>query len=477
MTRTTSGGAGTAAADATCKENSMPSAEVRILTPTGMLGYGFPLEWFRKGLEAHPDAITVDAGSTDSGPQKLGLGAMTCSRDAYVRDIEALLDGGFAHRIPIYISSAGGDGTDAHVEDFLDIVRDISRRKGYRFRTAAIYGSIDKDLILRRLRTGRVQPLGPVPELTEAEVAAASNIVAQMGAEPYLGALDQFGELDLVIAGRSYDPAPTAAVCIRRGMDPALAWHMGKIMECGALCAEPTGRNILGTMRRDHFDVEPLNPAERCTVASVAAHTLYEKSHPYHLHGPGGMLDLSECSYEQVTDRRVRVSGSRFVPAERYTVKLEGAKRVGYRSIAIQGARDPAFIAVVDDIVRAVEQRVRAEYFPNVPAGDYEIVFHLYGKNGVMGPLEPVKNHQPMELCVITEVAAVTQDLATAICGRVRTDLLHAPYPGRIATAGNLGSPFTPLEIPLGEVCAFNVYHLMEVDTPTEPFPVKFMEI
>ena len=77
----------------------------------------------------------------------------------------------------------------------------------------------------------------------------------------------------------------------------------------------------------------------------------------------------------------------------------------------------------------------------------------------------------------ITEVAAVSQELANSICGRIRTDLLHAPYPGRIATAGNCGSPFTPLEIPLGEVCKFNVYHLMEVDTPIEPFPIKYVEI
>ena len=134
-------------------------------------------------------------------------------------------------------------------------------------------------------------------------------------------------------------------MAIRAGFDPALAWHMGKIMECGALCAEPVGRNVMGYLRRDHFEIEPLNPAERCTTASVAAHTLYEKTHPFLLAGPGGTLDLSNCKYEQVTDRRVRVSGSRFEPAKHYTVKLEGAKTSGYRSIFIAGARDPIFIA------------------------------------------------------------------------------------------------------------------------------------
>jgi hypothetical protein len=31
---------------------------------------------------------------------------------------------------------------------------------------------------------------------------------------------------------------------------------------------------------------------------------------------------------------------------------------------------------------------------------------------------------------------------------------MHSPYPGRIATAGNLASPSLRLEIPLGQACS-----------------------
>jgi hypothetical protein len=116
------------------------------------------------------------------------------------------------------------------------------------------------------------------------------------------------------------------------------------------------------------------------------------------------------------------------------------------------------------------------EYFSEVPESSYRIIPHIYGKNGVMGDLEPVKT-PAHELCIILEVAAATQSIATAICGKARTQLMHAPYPGRIATAGNLASPFTPLEIPLGEACEFNVYHLMKVDSPTTLFPIRYEEI
>jgi hypothetical protein len=448
--------------------------EIRILTPSGMLGYGFPLDHFKRGLALEPHAITIDSGSTDSGPQKLGLGEMTCSREAYIKDLEVLLGAQHEAGVPLLISSAGGDGSNLHVDAFRDMIAEIARRNGWRFRLAKIYADIDKDHIRRELKAGRIEPLGPVPPLDPREIEAATVIVAQMGAEPFLEALDG-GDVDVIVSGRSYDPSPTAAVAIRAGFDPALAWHMGKIMECGALCAEPVGRSVIGCLQRDHFEIEPLNPAERCTTASVAAHTLYEKSHPFLLPGPGGTLDLSNCRYEQVTDRRVRVSGSRFDPGSRYTVKLEGAKTAGWRSIFIAGARDPIFIAQIDSILDKVIAAARAT-FSEVPEETYRIIPHIYGKNGVMGDLEPVKT-PAHELCLIVEVAAATQALATAICGKLRTSLMHAPYPGRIATAGNLASPFTPLEIPLGQACAFNVYHLMTVDSPTALFPIRYEEI
>jgi len=47
------------------------TTKVKILAPCGILGYRFPLESLRKGLEENPDAINVDAGSTDAGPHKL----------------------------------------------------------------------------------------------------------------------------------------------------------------------------------------------------------------------------------------------------------------------------------------------------------------------------------------------------------------------------------------------------------------------
>ena len=57
---------------------------VKILSPCGILGYGFPKESFVRGIEMKPDAIVVDAGSTDAGPHKLGAGVAIVSRMAIV---------------------------------------------------------------------------------------------------------------------------------------------------------------------------------------------------------------------------------------------------------------------------------------------------------------------------------------------------------------------------------------------------------
>jgi hypothetical protein len=200
----------------------MAKDEIRVLTPIGMLGYGIPETFLRMGVEMAPDVIALDSGSTDSGPQKLGLGQMTCSRDAYERDIAMLLAIGHEKKIPIFVSSAGGDGTNAHVDVFIDIIREISKAKGYRFRAAAIYSEVSRERVTNELRNGRVVPCGPVEPLNEQEIDAATTIVAQMGAEPFLEALERLGDLDIIVSGRAYDPAPIAALGLKEGFDPGL---------------------------------------------------------------------------------------------------------------------------------------------------------------------------------------------------------------------------------------------------------------
>jgi len=116
-------------------------------------------------------------------------------------------------------------------------------------------------------------------------------------------------------------------------------------------------------------------------------------------------------------------------------------------------------------------------YFSDISTEDYRLIFHVYGKNGVMGALEPQKEITSHEICLILEVVAKNQELANTICAFARSTLLHFSYKGRIATAGNLAFPYAPSDIPTGKVYKFNIHHLVEVDTNDELFPIEIVKV
>lgn len=103
----------------------------QVITPTGMLGYGFDEDATETLLARFsdwptPTAMALDSGSTDSGPSKLALGTTTCPKSAYERDLRKLMILAAKYKVPVLISSAGGDGSDEHVDLFLDIMKSIA---------------------------------------------------------------------------------------------------------------------------------------------------------------------------------------------------------------------------------------------------------------------------------------------------------------------------------------------------------------
>ncbi len=219
----------------------------------------------------------------------------------------------------------------------------------------AIFSDTDKGLIKERLQAGAISGCGSVvPPLIPSDIDECHRIVAQMGPEPFIDALNANPGLHVLVGSRAYDPAPYVAFAehsyqnlhLEAKPDSSRQFgtftHMGKILECAGLCAEPKGGGAVATVYLDGtFDVAPLSPAARCTPLSVAAHTLYEKSRPDHLFSPGGYLDLTKAMYKQLSDdRTVRVRGSTFVWSRDYgkgvyQVKLEGAKATGYRAMYV----------------------------------------------------------------------------------------------------------------------------------------------
>ncbi|WP_299494468.1 acyclic terpene utilization AtuA family protein [uncultured Shewanella sp.] len=439
----------------------MTPKSLTVLSPTAILGYGFPLSSFERGMAMKPDVIAVDAGSVDPGPFYLGSGKSFTDRAAVKRDLLQMIIAGVQAKIPVIVGSAGGSGAKAHLDWTLEIVQELLVEQGITAKLGVITADIDKQAVINGIESHKVTALAGLAPLVKEEVEATTSIVAQMGVEPFIEALD--AGCQIILAGRAYDPAVFAALPIKCGFDAGLAIHMGKILECAAIAAEPgSGADcVVGVIDQSGFTLISCSDERQFTEDSVAAHTLYEKSNPYLLPGPGGYLDLTQVVFSALGNGQVRVTGSRFVKDDIYRVKLEGARLQGYRTVSIAGIRDPIMINTIDDILTTIKDKMCTRMEEDTV--EAFIDFHVYGKNGVMGQQEPMKITQAHELGVVIEVVASEQAIADSMCSLTRSTLLHFGYPNRIATAGNLAFPFSPSDLSAGPVYCFSMYHLIEM--------------
>lgn len=449
--------------------------EIRVVAVNGMLGYGYELSSLQAGVAERPDLMGCDAGSTDPGPYYLGTGRSLVRTDQIYRDLKPALVSAARNGIPFVIGSAGFAGAKPNVNLTVEVVHRISREEGLKLKLAVIRSDVDKKIILEALARGDIEPMPGAPALTRELVEQSTNIVGQIGTEPYIAAFERGA--DVVIAGRSCDTAIYAAMPIWRGYDPGLALHMAKIMECGAQCGIPLAPNdcLIGTIRKDHFLVRPLAEYRVCTPESVAAHTMYEQANPFLLYEPEGVVDIRNAEFVQADRQTVRVSGSRYLPSPQLKIKLEGARRIGARAFTIAGARDCHVIENLEAIERAVSQAVRRNLNDQAVSEGYELHFRYYGKNGVLGELEP-SHILPAEVGILIEAIAPTQALASYVLSLARSSYLHCPFEGRKSTAGNLAFPFSPSDFEGGDVYDFSVYHLMKVRDQNALFPVE-MEV
>ncbi len=450
---------------------------MKILAASGQLGYGIPEDPFRRGVAAGPDVIGADMGSIDPGPYCLGSGNMVVAGEGLRRDLRLVLEAARDTGAPLLMGSAGTAGRRSQLDAVLDVADSVARERGLSFKLAVIASDIPVEIIRRRLRAGEIEPCGRVAPLTERDIDDATGIVAQMGVEPFQRAIEMGA--DVVIAGRSCDTSMFAAVPLMRGFEKGPAMHMAKLIECCSSCADPGGREAaMGVIGEGFFEVESMDPRQRCTPVSVAAHALYEQSNPFQLEEPGGIIDLTQTHYEQSGERRVRVTGSVWKPSARYCVKIEGARLAGHRFVALCGIRDERMIAQVDGVAEETRKVISRTFAGSIDPADYVVQFRIYGKDGVLGRIEPSPTVAGVrEIFVMIDVVGQTEAIAKTVCGVAKQFFLHLRYPGILCTSGNVANPFSPDVLSAGPVYEFNVYHLLPVDDPCELFPIEMRQL
>jgi hypothetical protein len=448
-----------------------PGKPLRVLAASGQLGNGIPEAALRAGLARAPHVLGCDMGSIDVGPAYLGGGRMATSPAITQRDLRLVILGARELGVPLLIGSAGTAGAAPHLEQTLAMIEAIAREASITLRVAVVQADMDRAWLTGMAAAGRVQPIGGIGALTAETVAGAAQVVGQMGTEAFLRALAL--EPDIVLAGRACDTAIFAAVPLLLGYPAGPATHMAKIIECTSLCCTPGGRDaMLGTLTGESFELESMNPARAATPVSVAAHSLYEQADPLRVHEPDGMLDTTHARYEAIDARRVRVSGAGWVPAAQHSIKVEGATWCGERAVLLASCCDPRVIAQHESITEGV-RRIVADIMPASAGQDYDLRFRAYG-TGETNLFPGGRSGLPVpgEVFFLVECVAPSAELAKAVVGVAKQNLLHFGFEGRLSTGGNIAFPFTPPELPAGSAYRYSIYHVAECDDLAAAFPV-----
>jgi hypothetical protein len=435
--------------------------EVRFVSATGAIGAGISAAALDAAMAFHPHFIAADAGTTDAGPFSLGSGNSAYPREAVKADLALVIAAGKAAGVPVLIGSAGTAGADTHVDWTMAIADEICRERGLVVRTVVIRSEQDPDYLVDMLKQGRIVALDPAPPLNEESLRRSIRVVGMMGVEPLQAALRM--DAALIIAGRASDSSLFAAFPIMHGFPEGLAWHAGKIVECGTLACETPGPGVLlGTVRHDYLMVRPIGPNLRCTAQSIAAHSLYENADAFLFPESSGTLDLTDAMYEQVDEVSVRVSGSKFHPRP-YSVKLEGAELAGYSTVMIGGIRDPHILAQLDrwlgEVRAKIEESVSAVL--GIPRDAYQLAIHRYGRDAVMAEVEPRQGEIPIEVGIVFETLAESQELATKIAQLARQPFLHHPIPEWSGAVTTIGYLHNPPQLERGAVYRFNLHHVV----------------
>ncbi len=442
---------------------------VRILTPSGMLGAGWDHATIERGIALGADVISIDAGSTDSGPYYLGSSSPKTTAKAIARDLRSLFTAAAGAGIPVIVGSCGTSGTDRGVDWVAGIAADVLAEEGLDLKVARIYSEQNAADLKEHLDAGRIHPLPPLGELTAETLESCTHIVGAMGHEPIVEALQAGAQV--VLAGRATDTAVAAAYPLMKGMPAGPTWHAAKIVECGGQCtSNPRAGGVLATIDAHGFTIEPLDPAVSCTPSSVAAHMLYESANPFEMREPAGTLDVRNARYTAVDDRIVRVEGSEFHVAGQYTIKLEGARITGYETMSFSAIRDPLILADIDAWAELMRTLITQRVGQTLELADDEYAFdlRLYGHNAVLDGLEP-DSGTPREVGVMLLVNAPDQATATAVAKVANPLMLHLPTPG-MDYLPSLAFPFSPAEIERGAAYEFVLNHVVDCTGPTDLF-------
>jgi hypothetical protein len=135
------------------------------------------------------------------------------------------------------------------------------------------------------------------------------------------------------------------------------------------------------------------------------------------------------------------------------------------------GVRDPYTISRIDEVIAWAKAAVRERFGET----GYQLVYTVYGRDGILGDLEPLRDKPGHELCIVVQGVAPTKEMAEEVCMTGSRQMFYARLPNVKGTAG--GVAFLLDEVmPASAAYRWTLNHTMRIDDPLELFPVHLTE-
>jgi hypothetical protein len=123
--------------------------------------------------------------------------------------------------------------------------------------------------------------------------------------------------------------------------------------------------------------------------------------------------------------------------------------------MCVAGVIDPLVLVGREQVTEEVRTAVRRV---SGPATSVRVIWA--GGTAMPGAAYPA--------IALAEVVAESESEAMSACAAAKQYLLHASYDGLLNNGGNVAFPFSPEVVSVGAAYEFSVYHLLELDDPSE---------
>ena len=174
----------------------------------------------------------------------------------------------------------------------------------------------------------------------------------------------------------------------------------------------------------------------------------------------------------------MRVTGSKWIPNQEYTVKLEAAKLAGFQTVMLATIREKYYVDNVvlwtEKLKKLGKEKIIATL--SLSKSDFDIDVRIIGRDATLGHQEKSFSKDLREVGILVIITASTQKIATQIAAVLNPYLLHLPLQENTALP-TFSFPFSPASIDKGEFYEFALNHIEILNDPCKGFEFLVDEV